>query len=212
MKTIYLVIIFICFFVGCKSIEKDDTGLIKTKREEPQAKFDGKRDIIEYHRNGKLILEIIKYYQKDSDHIWQTKQIVYYNDKKVLEITDNDFSLANAGTEKLRKQMSEKKNCTFSGLGDSNVDLNVLFDKNKGTIKGVGIYNSKTFFIYDSFKLKNGLMVPCSDLELKKSNKAIEAVTDVFSDLPKAIKTQKFDKDKLKDKLIKHKKEIENMK
>jgi hypothetical protein len=213
MKTIHLIIISICFLIGCKSIEKDDSGLVRTQREEPKSFGDGKKDIIEYHRNGKLILQILKHHKKDSAHIWQIVQTVYYNGNKVLLIRDMDFSdPSSLGSKKTKKQLTDDRNLTFSSFHYPDAEVNIVLDKATGSCKYISIFNPKTFFVYDAFEFKNELIIPFSDLELRKSNAAWDAVTDIMGDLPEAIKTQKIDKDKLVDQLIKHKEKIEEMK
>ena len=213
MKTIHLIIISLCLLIGCKSIEKDNSGLVKTQREEAQGKYDGKKDIIEYKRNGNLILRIVKHHKKNSDHVCQIVQTIYYNENKVLMIRDMDFSDSSEfGSDKTRKQLTDERNCTFLGFDNPDIEVNLSLDKKTGLGKYISIHNPKTYFFYDTFEFKNGLIIPSSDFELKKTNKIFSAVTDMFSDLPEAIKTQKFDEKKFMKKLNKHTEEIENIK
>lgn len=209
MKPIYIISLLIIFFIGCKStyIEEKKIGLEKITKEEPATKHKGKKDITEYYRNSHLILRIVKHYRTNKNSVWMTEQIIYNNDKKVLKLENTNFY-----SDPEEKNRNSTLNCIFYNFGEPDKEVSISIDEEKGTYKQISIYKAKSLYIYDGFELKNGLLVPLSDLELKKVHKVTEAVTDIMGELTKAIKTKNFDKKEFRKKLIKHKENIDKMK
>jgi hypothetical protein len=198
MKQIFLIILSLCL-ISCQSVEikKANLNLKKIQREIPPSRIAGKNDIIEYYRDGNLILSIVKSHRKHRGGIWKIEQTIFHNGNKVLVVTET----------KHETSTKQYRSCMFYGTTDPNILIDLSLDKEKGTIAGVSICSKKQLKIYDIFKFENNFFIPYSAVELKKAHKAIDAILDIVSDLPKGKNANQIMK-----KVIKYKEEIDNIK